>query len=259
MWWSREEMRAHSGMKENETSGEAVVGVEKLNPKCVQYSVGRYNESFAAGRRSTKDSIDERYSRVLARLYALEFVPETATSDKWLLLEGKCTRGVQELLGIRSGGVKVLQDLGLEVECTADEGVIAFCSTLEQGYIGTAHTDAIPGLLVVLTGAKRVYLAPRPPPGAKGEASPAFYGPPPGFPRHAPKNRPEGNNASVVAMSLVGDHLTTDVAGDPWRRVDLRAGDALFIPSGWVHRVDTDAGTIALSFPIAGERARGSL
>ena len=113
--------------------------------------------------------------------------------------------------------------------------------------------------MVVLTGAKRVYLAPRPPRGAKGEASPAFYGPPPGFPGYMPKSRPEGNNSSVVAMSLVGDHLTTDVAGDPWRRVDLRAGDALFIPSGWVHRVDTDAGTIALSFPIAGERARGSL
>ena len=113
--------------------------------------------------------------------------------------------------------------------------------------------------MAVLTGVKRVYLAPRPLHGAKGEASPVFYGPPPGFHAHVPKSRPEGNNSSVVAMSLAGDHLTTDVAGDPWRRVDMRAGDALFIPSGWVHRVDTEAGAIALSFPIAGKRARGSL
>ena len=60
-------------------------------------------------------------------------------------------------------------------------------------------------------------------------------------------------------MSLRADHMTTGEIGDPWRRVDLRAGDALFIPSGWVHRVDTDASTIALSFPLVNTKARGSM
>jgi hypothetical protein len=88
-----------------------------------------------------KDSIDVRHCHVLDRLREFGFESDTATSDKWLLLEGACSRGVQGLLGTRSGGVEVLQGLGLEVEvlqglgleveCTAGEGAIAFCSGLE--------------------------------------------------------------------------------------------------------------------------------
>jgi hypothetical protein len=40
------------------------------------------------------------------------------------------------------GGVEVLQCLGLEVECTADEGVLAFCSHLGQGRVGSLRVSA---------------------------------------------------------------------------------------------------------------------
>ena len=101
-----------------------------------------------------------------------------------------------------------------------------------RGSKSSVHYDAFHNLLVVVAGEKRVLLWP---PAETAHLHPHQLG------------SESGNHAAVDVAhperhAGFGDALGRAIA------VTLRAGDALFIPEGFWHQVDSSGGTIAVNY-----------
>ncbi|XP_074344452.1 lysine-specific demethylase JMJ31 isoform X2 [Apium graveolens] len=98
----------------------------------------------------------------------------------------------------------------------------------------STHYDPHHNVLCVVSGCKQVLLWPP-------SASPYLYP----MPLHG-----EASNHSAVALGKVDllVHPRAEGLATISQKVTIHAGDALFIPEGWFHQVDSDCLTIAVNF-----------
>lgn len=98
----------------------------------------------------------------------------------------------------------------------------------------STHYDPHHNVLCVVSGCKQVFLWPP-------SASPYLYP----MPLHG-----EASNHSAVALGKVdlSVHPRAEGSAKISQKVTIHAGDALFIPEGWFHQVDSDCLTMAVNF-----------
>ncbi|KAL1832809.1 hypothetical protein DCAR_0102830 [Daucus carota subsp. sativus] len=98
----------------------------------------------------------------------------------------------------------------------------------------STHYDPHHNVLCVVSGCKQVCLWPP-------SASPCLYP----MPLHG-----EASNHSAVALGKadLSVHPRAETSEKISQKVTIHAGDALFIPEGWFHQVDSDCLTMAVNF-----------
>ena len=101
----------------------------------------------------------------------------------------------------------------------------------------TMHCDEPDSVLIVLGGQKSLALLP---PSAPRELRLVTRG----------ERKLDRHDARSAPQALLHDEPTGEL-GKVLRRVTLRPGEAIFIPSGWWHAVESEAGTVGLSMPVA--------
>ena len=155
------------------------------------------------------------------------------------------------------GGLAALQsqlkDMGLQL---LDSGGEAFLSTQNEGYLGWVHFDAVDSVLVVLSGKKVIFLAP--PRFSEMElqgparlafatestsTSPTYTY----LEKDASWSYRKGRDGGVTSNFNVS---RAALLQPPWIQVTATAGDLVFIPRGWLHAVDTEMATVAISLEV---------
>lgn len=114
---------------------------------------------------------------------------------------------------------------------------VNFWMTVKPGRT-TLHYDAYRNVLVVLYGKKTVTLYP---PSESAKMYP--------YPVHT--KSANHSQVNIIQPDLVKH---SDFREAPAQRFAVTAGDALFIPEGWWHQVDSDEFTIAINYWWSGER-----
>jgi len=178
-----------------------------------------------------------------------------ATEKSWTVQTGLSFNNVEDLVGaVNSTALKqALVRQGVEFDLNGAGFGEAFSSTPRIGYSGHLHFDAVTDVLLVLVGAKVVFLAPPPPPflvpGRLAESKRLEFS----FGGHT-YSEPA---ASVSARADAGGDVTVNLEAGraafgsaPWRRFALVAGDALLLRRGWLHCVDTSPGSVAVSLRV---------
>ena len=130
--------------------------------------------------------------------------------------------------------------MGLRILPSASAVDMIYVSNPSEGYQGTVHVDKQHFMMLVLTGYKTVWVAPAPPMSLADFSSTRFS-----FSSH-------GYQYVITSpgelMNFAVDHMA--LTKDPWRRITLGAGQALHLPRGWPHRVDSAARTISISLVV---------
>ena len=108
--------------------------------------------------------------------------------------------------------------------------------------LSAVHYDQPTSVLLLVAGSKTVYIASPNTRFAKSEVTGA-------------------SGARLKDNSASAPHPTwpEKQSGGEWRCIELVAGDALLLPSGWWHQVASTAGTVALSVPVQWSTATKTL
>jgi hypothetical protein len=130
-------------------------------------------------------------------------------------------------------GLAVVPVPGVPEELVKEPEAEVWLTAADEVSRSATHFDEPNSVLLLTAGEKRVWLAP------------------PAIANSFPKCDVRGASSSKLAFD--SEHAP-EVAGASrhslWQLVNLRQGDALYLPSGWWHQVVSEPGTVALSLPV---------
>jgi hypothetical protein len=173
----------------------------------------------------------------------LPLVTPPSEFKEWRLYGPIDTKDAVTLAGCDSealGGC--LSSLGLRILPSSTPVDTVYLSNPDVGYQGHVHADKQDFVMLVLTGYKTAYVAPPAPVAASDFSGLSFSFSSNGY-EYVVTSQGELVNYEVDRMAL---------ANDPWRRITLGAGEALHLPRGWMHCVDSASRTISLSLVAKG-------
>ena len=193
--------------------------------------------------------------------------------EEWLMYKPLLNPDSLEAL-FQAGGfpATLLEDALRELDLVGEvaQHYTVYTSPDHKGYRGIPHIDRTRSVLIVLTGAKCVYVLP-----------PLWFdheldGPSVDAPHVVISETPQNGSSGVKRRCILPAHaygedrkahfrnLICDPSvdsvppGKTWRCIRLGPGQALIIPAGWLHVVDSTAGTVSVTaaFPAQPLQAR---